>query len=203
MGEGKMAESQCSSPMALLSTLKDAVKVVAKPAKTPAKGDSVHDVVDYDSTTKVPDKVAAFLSPGAEPGRSIFVVALPGHAADIRRRLPDAEIQFFDAEKTAEALLIDGMPDGRKFNALIGEPIRKAAKRGPVYAYGEMVAVLCLRNQHKAALRLVGLWNRLLEDVGANLLCGYPKTVLARDEDAKIIRQLKAEHGAGRLVLEG
>ncbi|KFX91321.1 hypothetical protein O988_07801 [Pseudogymnoascus sp. VKM F-3808] len=43
----------------------------------------------------------------------------------------------------------------------------------PIYAYGELVDMLCARGQHLLALELETLWNRLLSFYNIALLCGY------------------------------
>jgi signal transduction histidine kinase/DNA-binding NarL/FixJ family response regulator len=43
----------------------------------------------------------------------------------------------------------------------------------PIYAYGELVDILCARGQHLLALELESCWNRLLATRNIWLLCGY------------------------------
>jgi signal transduction histidine kinase/CheY-like chemotaxis protein len=43
----------------------------------------------------------------------------------------------------------------------------------PIYAYGELVDILCARGQHLVALELESLWNRFLTTGNMSLLCGY------------------------------
>jgi signal transduction histidine kinase/DNA-binding NarL/FixJ family response regulator len=46
-------------------------------------------------------------------------------------------------------------------------------QKQPIYAYGELVDILCARGQHLLALKLESLWNRFLTGSGISLLCGY------------------------------
>ena len=43
----------------------------------------------------------------------------------------------------------------------------------PIYAYGELVDILCARGQHLLALQLESCWNRFLATRNIWLLCGY------------------------------
>ena len=43
----------------------------------------------------------------------------------------------------------------------------------PIYAYGELVDILCARGQHVLALELESFWNRFLATKNISLLCGY------------------------------
>jgi signal transduction histidine kinase/DNA-binding NarL/FixJ family response regulator len=43
----------------------------------------------------------------------------------------------------------------------------------PIYAYGELVDILCARGQHLLALELESCWNRFLATRNIWLLCGY------------------------------
>ncbi len=59
-------------------------------------------------------------------------------------------------------LLVDGLPDQEKFETIVGGLLRRAAAAsadGYVFAFGELVAVLCDRKNAIGALRLEQLWN--------------------------------------------
>jgi hypothetical protein len=166
-----------------------------KPSPTP-KQRSLHDLVPFDSRSETPERVVEFLSGGVAKGGVALAIALTEHADFLRRRLPRERVTILDAGKTLNEILEDGQPDPVRFRRVIGGLVRRAAAQGPVYAYGEMVALLCMTGRHEAALRLEELWNELVPEVGAQLLCGYPRTVLASQEDAAIIRSIKRQHAA-------
>ena len=46
-------------------------------------------------------------------------------------------------------------------------------RESPIYAYGELVDILCARGQHLLALELESFWNRFLATGNMSLLCGY------------------------------
>jgi hypothetical protein len=105
-----------------------------------------------------------------------------------------------DAQETLEAFMEGDDPDPVRFEATVGGLLRTAQKRGPVHAYGEMVALLCAAGRPKAALNLERLWNRVLEQEGGALVCGYPEGVFQAAEHADVLHQIRQEHAAGRYL---
>jgi CheY-like chemotaxis protein len=56
---------------------------------------------------------------------------------------------------------------------LPGSEKRTGERQSLLYAYGELVDILCERQQHWIALELENLWNNLLSARHFSLLCGY------------------------------
>ena len=52
-------------------------------------------------------------------------------------------------------------------------PQQDSYRATPIYAYGELVDILCARGQHVLALELEFFWNRFLAAENMTLLCGY------------------------------
>ncbi|KFY32164.1 hypothetical protein V493_00453 [Pseudogymnoascus sp. VKM F-4281 (FW-2241)] len=52
-------------------------------------------------------------------------------------------------------------------------PVQDRYPTTPIYAYGELVDILCARGQHVLALELETFWNRFLAVENISLLCGY------------------------------
>ncbi|KFY92756.1 hypothetical protein V500_04041, partial [Pseudogymnoascus sp. VKM F-4518 (FW-2643)] len=52
-------------------------------------------------------------------------------------------------------------------------PVQDRYRATPIYAYGELVDILCARGQHVLALELESFWNRFLAAENISLLCGY------------------------------
>src|SRR5919109_1301881 len=81
------------------------------------------------------------------------------------RAVLEGRLVFLDAEATLSRFMINGEPDGERFEQVVGEAIRgvrASAVQNGVRAYGEMVGVLWSAGQHSAAVRLEELWNQLL-----------------------------------------
>ena len=64
----------------------------------------------------------------------------------------------------------------------------------PIYAYGELVDMLCVRGQHLLALELETLWNRLLSSYNISLLCGYKMDSFRGSSVEKIFAQICHSH---------
>ena len=52
-------------------------------------------------------------------------------------------------------------------------PVQDRYRAAPIYAYGEVVDILCARGQYVLALELESFWNRFLAAENMSLLCGY------------------------------
>jgi hypothetical protein len=69
------------------------------------------------------------------------------------------------------------MPDAHRFEETIGtlvaDVLNNRSGRTMIRAYGEMVDVLWKDGKAEAAIRLEMLWNKLANQHGFALLCGY------------------------------
>lgn len=155
----------------------------------------------YPSEDAIVDRVAQFLCDGLEEGGVAIIIATPEHRLAIRPRLPveHAErVYWRDAQETLDAFMEGDDPNPARFEATVGGLLRTAQKRGPVCAYGEMVALLCAAGRPKAALNLELLWNRLLDQEGGALVCGYPQAIFQVAEHQDVLHQIRREHAPGR-----
>jgi hypothetical protein len=129
--------------------------------------------------------VCDFAAEGLRAGDAVIIIATPPHWREISDRLESqrfdlddlqrrAQLTVLDAASTLARLLVDGMPDPERFQAVIGAAIGAARSAGyrRVRAFGEMVDLL-RRTDVTATIRLEELWNDLLATHGASLLCGY------------------------------
>ena len=102
-----------------------------------------------------------------------------------------------DARETLQRFLIDGRPDARLFDEVVGELVRAAAATGrPVCAYGEMVALLWDDGRVNAAIELEALWNDLGLRVPFSLFCSYPSSAVTRADRSELLRQICCSHTA-------
>jgi anti-sigma regulatory factor (Ser/Thr protein kinase) len=127
-----------------------------------------------------------FLAAGLPHGDSLLIVAAPERTGALLSALEDAGCDIgagqaagwlvvLDAAETLAALMVEGQPDARRFDASVGAAVRRAARdRSVVRCFGEMVGLLWERGQLVEATRLEDLWNDLLVETGSALLCGYP-----------------------------
>ncbi len=141
-----------------------------------------------------------------------IVLASPAHArgfgawlaasgVDIDEIAAAGAYRVFDAEETLQRFLIDGRPDARLFDEVVGELVRAAAGTGrPVCAYGEMVALLWDDGRVNAAIELEALWNDLSLRLPFSLFCAYPSSAVTQSDDDELFSQICCSHTA---VIDG
>jgi hypothetical protein len=150
--------------------------------------------------------VSKYAGEGLRRGDAVLLVATPAHALAITRRLRTdghpvtdctrrGQLVLLDAEETLGRFLVDGEPDRARFRAVIGGAVAacKAAGRGRVRAFGEMVDLL-RRTSLAAALRLETLWNELLDAEGIALVCGYSIDTFAPGVYGGLLQRVLSAH---------
>lgn len=165
-----------------------------------------HCVQLYRDDADLARNAGRFLREGAVRGDCLIVVATPVHRELLTQQLLEADIDVealqragkllcFDAEATLSSLLVDGMPDPGRFELRIARPIRELrglAGNARVRAFGEMVDLLWKDGRTDAAIRLEGLWNRLLESEELSLFCSYGLDLL--DVRGESLRRMLCSH---------
>jgi len=150
--------------------------------------DHHHAVQFYGDDESLFTTVAGFLSQGFVDGHPAIIIATEDHRAAIldhlRGRLIDVDkaqemglLIVLDAQQTLDLFMVRGSPDQERFEASIGKLIAEVLEgrenRILIRAYGEMVDVLWKEGKPEAAIRLEMLWNKLAQQHGFALLCGY------------------------------
>jgi hypothetical protein len=144
-----------------------------------------HLVQFYEDESFVIENVSYLAANALASGGSAVIAATAPHLEQIRERLAASALNLdaardsdryvtLDAAKALSQILVDGRPDETKFDDLIGATIRSAAKNsanGFVFAFGEIVALLCASNNANEAVRLEQLWNVLAERSRLSLYC--------------------------------
>jgi hypothetical protein len=167
-----------------------------------------HVVQFYEDENIIIDNVSYLAVRTLAAGDSVVVVATESHRSKLRQRLAhrgiplDALIEcgrcvMIDAAEALSKFMVGGAPDEAKFAELIGRVIRDAARKSTsnfVFAFGEMVALLCADGHSKAALRLEQLWNSLAQQERFSLYCAYSLDSLGRAPDADALLQICDEH---------
>jgi hypothetical protein len=75
--------------------------------------------------------------------------------------------------------------------------VRQAALKSAndfIFAFGEMVALLCSADNVPAALRLEQLWNELAKSYRFSVCCAYPLSSITHQPDIDAVFQICAEH---------
>jgi hypothetical protein len=158
-----------------------------------------HGVTFYDDDRMLATVVADFLGEGLAAGGGALVVATPGHQQLIEGALAAAGIDVevarargalvqVDAQTLLSSFFVDGEVDAALFAANVTPLLDGQARRTavPVRIFGEMVACLWDVGAVAEALQVEGLWNDLLAEQSAALLCGYRRPAVGRDERTAI-----------------
>jgi hypothetical protein len=167
-----------------------------------------HFVQFYSDDSTLTQNVAFLLAHTLKAGESAVIIATQSHLEAIEKKLVVAGIDFdhfrqadryipVNATELLPDLLVDGLPDQEKFETIVGGLLRRAAAAsadGYVFAFGELVAVLCDRKNAIGALRLEQLWNGVARKSRFSLYCGYPIAVTLSDPTLDAIFHICAEH---------
>src|ERR1700737_4219736 len=150
--------------------------------------DHHHAVQFYGNDDNLCNTVAGFLAQGFVAPHPAIIIATPTHTISILEQLKARLIDADKAQRTGHLIVIhahqtldrfmDGdMPDAHRFEDTIGTLVADVLndRSGPtmIRAYGEMVDVLWKDGKAEAAIRLEMLWNKLANQHGFALLCGY------------------------------
>ena len=152
----------------------------ARPPSLLDRGSSCHHSVQfyYDDSFLI-HSICDFLAAALNSGRPAIVVATREHRFDCAECLREKGIDLscaieegrylaLDASEILDQFMIDGAPDAKRFEQVIGEIIAisssgttSVTKIGHAKAaiFGEMVALLLQRGENQAALELERLWN--------------------------------------------
>ncbi len=169
-----------------------------------------HFVRFYGADSLLADEVAEFANRALRSGGCAIVIATRAHLTEITARLRRfgeggepawhaGQVVALDAEETLSRFMVDGWPDESLFRSSVGTVVAAAAAAaaaggGPVHAFGEMVGVLCEREQFDAALRLEGLWNELGRRHTFKLFCAYSQGLFSKAEHSALFEHICAVH---------
>lgn len=165
-----------------------------------------HVVQFYESEHNLAVAAGGFLGAGLAAGQTALVVAAAHHRASFEAELASAGIDLasaracgryrsLDAEELLATFMVDGEPDGERFDASVGALVRELTASGtPLRVYGEMVALLWEQGAVTAAMTLEELWNDLGRGSAFELFCAYPSSSL--DGSADHHRSLCESHSA-------
>jgi signal transduction histidine kinase/FixJ family two-component response regulator len=116
-----------------------------------------------------------------EEGRHVLLV--DGHRV-LETLVQDGEINVQYFEKLMTAMLVQLPPTQADDRQL----------QPPIYAYGELVDILCERGQHSLAFELEEIWNYFLATHNISLLCGYRMESFRDQFVAPVFQQICHSH---------
>jgi PAS domain S-box-containing protein len=138
-----------------------------------------HFVRFSDDEASLTAEVGAYLLQARDGGTAI-IISTPERLRSVKASLdgaadfPQGRLLALDAATTLQRFMVDDRPDPALFDAVVGDVVRAACRRpGPVFAYGEMVSLLCGQGLYDAAIELEKLWNDLARTVEFSLFCAY------------------------------
>ncbi|SFC28710.1 Anti-sigma regulatory factor (Ser/Thr protein kinase) [Nocardioides terrae] len=166
-----------------------------------------HDVIFADSDAELVAVAGDRLARAHAAGSTLIVIATPDHrsafadglaarSVDPGAARADGSLVELDAATVLGRIVDAGALDAGAFDRVVGTLVREAAGRGPVHAFGEMVGLLWEDGRVGEALELETAWNALLDETGADLLCGYDSTVVDDHTAADDVRAVCRLHSA-------
>jgi hypothetical protein len=167
-----------------------------------------HIVQFYEDDIVVLENISYLTATNLKAGNASVLIATPGHLGGIEERLIGSGLDLngfrkagryvaLDAAATLSQFLADDGPDKAKFDETVGGIVRRASEKsanGFVFAFGEMVALLCFANRTAAAVRLEQLWNALAGSYHFSLYCAYPLGSFGIKPDLNVVFEICAEH---------
>jgi hypothetical protein len=167
-----------------------------------------HLVHFYEDDRFIVENVALLAVKALQADDSVVLVATGAHLEQIKRRMESSDLDLealaasgryvaADATEALTRFMTDDVPDVSKFNAAVGEIVSAAQKNsahGFVFAFGEMVDLLCAEKKPQAAVRLEQLWNSLAERYRFSLYCAYSLKNFLNESDTETLVQVCAEH---------
>lgn len=150
--------------------------------------------------------VTEFVGGALGAGEGALLVTTPLHAEAIDGRLADTghdpraarsrgQLLVLPAEPSLRRFMRAGMPDADAFRAVVREPFRALRAKGfhTIRVYGEMADLLWARHPD-ATLRLEELWNEVLADEQASLLCSYRADSFAASAPRGLLHRVASSH---------
>ncbi len=171
-------------------------------------GAESHGVQVYGDASDLAESVAAYLVAGFERDEPGVLVATPEHLSLFAEQLGsrgwgltgverDGLLVVADAESTLGAIVADDRPVPELFDEVVGGLLDRAQHGQPgrpVRVFGEMVDLLCRRDQEDAADELEQLWNALAKTRRFSLLCGYRLDVFDPHAQSETLPHICREH---------
>ena len=152
--------------------------------------DTDHFVQFYEADGFLLNSLSGFIGKAIKSGDGAIVVATEAHrhgldellqanGLDVASARARGGYVSLDAADTLAKFMVDGAPDPRRFNEVVGSVIAGVTDgRSRTSAFGEMVALLWAEGNFTAAIRLEELWNELQKLHSFSLFCAYPMNEL-------------------------
>ena len=171
-------------------------------------GDRSHGVQVYGDAQELAESVSSYLAAGFERDEPGVLVVTPEHLSLFADQLgtlgwglTGAEkaglLVVADAEATLDAIIGPNGPEAERFELIVGElldQVERGRKDRPPRVFGEVVDLLCARDQAGAADDLERLWNAYALKRPFSLLCGYRLDVFDPHAQSETLPHICREH---------
>ena len=169
---------------------------------------SEHYVQFYEEDGFLIEEVLGFIGTGLWAGDAGVVIASQSHLDQLAERLRQNGLSegakpsyagryvAVDADEMLERIMIDDWPDERRFIDFASAIVEDAARDGRVRVrvFCGLVASLCAAGKQNAAIRIEELWERLCQLQPFSLLCAYPMSAFAKQEDGSSFHEVCSSH---------
>ena len=171
---------------------------------------SNHIVQFYEEDSSFIESLSQSVGAALQAGDGVIVIATEAHREGLAKRLKTLGVDT--AEPMARGHTSCWMPPKlsrsfcgragrtrRCFAEIMGNTIARAREAAEgddpgIFAFGEMVALLCAEGKSGAAIRLEHLWNDLAGTHAFSLCCAYPMRSFDREEHGELFLKICAEH---------
>lgn len=165
-----------------------------------------HLVGFYDGEAYLTESIVDFIRPGFAAGDLVVTIVTAAHGRRLRAALlkdgcavdellDRGQLCILDADEMIHQLLVDGMPDPRRFRALVGGLMDTWIAAGrSARVCGEMVARLWEAGNVPGMLALEELWNEFLPTRPVALFCPYPMRAFGREESEAAFHKVCDAH---------
>lgn len=157
-----------------------------------------HCVQIYENDEVFLAALEAYVCAGLQQGEAVILIATEAHLGLLEARLARSDIDVRDAAAREQYIALDAdaaiktfmdgdWPDEERFNQLVVSLLGRVRPAYPkVRAFGEMVALMWARGQHRATIQLEHLWARLCHSEQFSLFCAYPRAGFVQDAQESI-----------------
>lgn len=168
-----------------------------------------HFVQLFDTPDSLQDTVARYVAEGLARDELVLVITSAARWIAIDRRLlalgwqpaeavARGELVVIDGATVMGELLVNGAPDAKRFDAIVGTLVHRLGAGRTLRAYGDLVDSLASDGDFTGAQQLENLWNRLAATDRFTLLCGYSAVNFGNPQSAKALRQICRCHSEVR-----
>jgi hypothetical protein len=161
----------------------------------------------YKEEAQLVDELSAWAALHLAEGRSLLLVATPGHHRAVEASLSAQGVPVKDLQAKDRLIgrdaddsilhLRHGAITADSFRAFFSDDLaraRAASPTGSVAAFGEMVNQLAIHGEPDVAVEFEKAWDALLADDDFSLVCGYRLDPL-QEADMQLLERASEHHG--------